>query len=72
MTGIDNDSFDMGTLKFQELEERYGHENARAILKSLEQFEGVVEEEVARFSLQDRLSNVFELMKEGMRFQTRH
>jgi hypothetical protein len=65
-------TLDMSTIEFHELEGRYGHENACAILRTLEQFEGVNEAEVAKFSWQDRLSHVFDLMKEGMRFQTRH
>lgn len=63
---------DMSTIDFAELEDRYGHENACAILRTLEQFEGVKEADVAKFSWQDRLRNVFDLMKDGIRFQTRH
>ena len=72
MTDIAKNFSDMATMRFHELEERYGHENACAILRTLEQFEGVKEEDVAKVSLQERLSNVFDLMKEGLRFQTRH
>lgn len=71
MPNMDKKIFDAAT-RFQELEERYGHENACSILRTLEQFEGIREEEVATFSWQDRLSNVFDLMKEGLCFQTRH
>jgi hypothetical protein len=63
---------DMPALEFKELEDRYGHENACAILRTLEQIEGVQEADVAQFTWQDRLKNVFELMKDGLRFQTRH
>jgi hypothetical protein len=72
MSTTDNASLDMATIEFDELEDRYGHENACAILRTLEQFEGVKEAEVAKFSWQDRLQNVFDLMKEGARYQTRH
>jgi hypothetical protein len=72
MPGSDKKLLDISTLEFHDLEDRYGHDNARSILRTLEQFEGVNEAEVAKFSWQDRLSNVFDLMKEGMRFHTRH
>ena len=65
-------SLDLTTLDFHDLEDRYGHEDACSILRTLEQFEGVQEADVAKFSWQDRLNNVFELMKDGIRFQTRH
>ena len=63
---------DMATMDFDELEDRYGHDNACAILRTMEQFEGIKEEDVAKFSWQDRLRNVFDIMKDGIRFQTRH
>jgi hypothetical protein len=69
---LDQHPLDMSTVDFQELENRYGHESACAILRTLEQFEGVKESDVAKFTWQDRLRNVFELMKDGVRFQTRH
>lgn len=72
MQDLDQHPLDMSTVDFQELESRYGHENACAILRTLEQFEGVKESDVAKFTWQDRLRNVFELMKDGVRFQTRH
>jgi hypothetical protein len=72
MQNADKTALDMSTIEFDELEDRYGHENACAILRTLENFEGVKEAEVAQFSMQDRLHHVFDLMKEGMRFQTRH
>lgn len=72
MTNIDINPLDMPTIEFHELEDLYGHEEACAILRALEQFEGVKEAEAARFSWQDRLKNVFDLMKEGIRYQTRH
>lgn len=65
-------SLDMSALSFHDLEDRYGTENARAILRALEQFEGIKEAEVATFSWEDRLHNVFDLMKDGFHFQTRH
>lgn len=63
---------DMASIDFDELEYRYGHDNACSILRTLEQFEGVKESDVAQFSWQDRLRHVFELMKDGVHFQTRH
>lgn len=70
---ITNQNFpDMSAIEFDDLENRYGHDNACAILRTLEQFEGVKEAEVAKFSWEERLRHVFELMKEGLVFQTRH
>ena len=63
---------DMTSIDFEELEDRYGHENARAILRTLEIFEGVKEAEVVKISWQDRLRNVFDLMNDNARFQTKH
>ena len=72
MPGDDMFPFDMGALDFLDLEDRYGQENAYVILRTLEQFEGVRESDVAKISRRDRFKNVFTLMKEGIRFQTRH
>jgi len=62
----------LDVMDFTELETRFGRESACAILRSLEQFEGVIEERVAKLSYEDRLKNVMRLMKENMRYQTRH
>jgi hypothetical protein len=59
-------------LDFADLEVRFGKDNAFAILRTLEQFEGVREARVANLSWQERLQNVFAVMKENMRLQTRH
>lgn len=59
-------------LDFIELESRFGHENAFTILRTLERFEGVIEARVSKLSYEDRLRNVFRLMKENMQYQTRH
>jgi len=59
-------------LEFVDLESRFGKENAISILRTLEQFEGVIEARVVKLSLEDRLRNVFYLMKDNLRFQTRH
>ncbi len=72
MLVADKDAFDMSTIEFHDLEDRYGHENACAILRTLELFEGIQEYEAARFSWNERLKHVFDVMKEGLRFQTRH
>ena len=65
-------SLDHEPLEFMDLESRFGHESAFAILRMLEQFEGVMEAQVSTQSFEDRLQNVFRLMKENIRFQTRH
>ncbi|MDX2027035.1 MAG: hypothetical protein SFW62_00170 [Alphaproteobacteria bacterium] len=57
---------------FADLETRFGRDNAFAILRTLEQFEGILEARVARLSCEERLQNVFALMKDNMRYQTRH
>ncbi len=72
MPTANKNPLDMATIEFNELEDRYGYENACAIVRTLEQFEGVNEKEVTKFSLQERLQNVFDLMKDGIRYQTRH
>ena len=59
-------------LEFFDLESRFGRDNALAILRMLEQFEGVLEARVNNLSFEDRMQNVMRLMKENMRFQTRH
>lgn len=60
------------SLRFDDLETRYGRVHAVAILKTLERFEGVREERVTKLSCDERLKNVFRVMKESMRYQTRH
>ncbi len=59
-------------IDFSELESRYGHESAFAILRVLEQFEGVIESHVTQLSFEERMENVFRLMRDNMRYQTRH
>jgi hypothetical protein len=66
-------SFDtLSPLDFGDLETRFGKDNAFAILRALEQFEGIIEARVAKLSFEARLQNVLRLMKENMRYQTRH
>ena len=60
-------------IEFADLENRFGRDNAIAILRTLEQFEGVREERVAALPVEERLRNVFRLMRENARYlQTRH
>ncbi len=59
-------------LEFTDLETRFGRDSAFSILRTLEQFEGVLEERVSKLSFEDRLKNVIRLMKENIRVQTRH
>ena len=59
-------------INFVELEAKFGRDSAFTILRTLEQFEGINEDRVAKLSFEDRLKNVFSLMKENMRYQTRH
>lgn len=59
-------------LEFSDLESRFGRDNAFSILRTLEQFEGISEIRVSKLSHEERLKNVFALMKENMRYQTRH
>jgi hypothetical protein len=59
-------------MDFIELEERFGLDNARAILRMLEQFEGIAEPYVADLSDTDRMRNVMSVMKDNNRYQTRH
>jgi hypothetical protein len=59
-------------LDFVDLENRFGLDNARAILRTLEQFEGIHELRVSKLSYNDRMRNVMSVMKDNIRFQTRH
>ncbi len=67
-----NEIIDSASIDFDDLEARFGKENAFAILRTLEQFEGILEARVSKLSFEERLQNVFRMMKENMRFQTRH
>ena len=69
---MQSDSFKFDSLDFLELEDRFGLDNARAILRTLEQFEGISEIRVTTLSYEERLRNVISMMKDNMRFQTRH
>lgn len=60
------------SLAYNDLETRFGPENAMVILRTLEQFEGVIEERVNKLSSQERFKNVLRLMRDNMRTQTRH
>ena len=59
-------------LDFSDLESRFGRDSAFSILRTLEQFEGIHEARVAKLSCDERLQNVFALMKENIQYQTRH
>jgi hypothetical protein len=59
-------------LEFFDLETRYGQDYAQAILRALEQFEGISEFRVASLSNADRLRNVLSVMRENLHYQTRH
>jgi len=69
---MEQNLFAFDSLDFVELEDRFGLDNARAILRTLEQFEGISEIRVAKLSYEDRLRNVMSAMKDNIRFQTRH
>lgn len=61
-----------GDLDFLELEESLGMENARAVLRTLEWFEGIRETDVSSLSFEDRLDNVLTSIRHSMHFQTKH
>lgn len=61
-----------GSIDFADLRTRFGHDSALVILRTLEQFEGIVESRVSKLPVEERMKNVFRLMKENMRYQTRH
>lgn len=63
---------EFGDLNFFELKDRFGIDNARDILRTLEKFEGIAEKSVASLSYEDRLSNVMSAMRENINSQTRH
>ncbi|MDD3287705.1 MAG: hypothetical protein PHX43_01685 [Alphaproteobacteria bacterium] len=60
------------TVKFVDLEARFGSDNARTILQTLEKMEGVYEELVADLSMEARLENVFRIISDSASYQTRH
>lgn len=59
-------------LRFAELEERFGRENADTILLTLERLEGVREHKVGHMTAEQRLSNVLALMAENFTSGTKH
>ena len=69
---IEGINFNVGPIEFLDLESRYGYDNAYAILRVLEQFEGVAESCVRDLSCNERLQNVFRMMTDNMRYETRH
>ena len=69
---MQNDTMRLESLNFLDLEDRFGIDNARAILRTLEEFEGISEIRVAKLSYAERLQNVMSAMKDNVRFQTRH
>jgi hypothetical protein len=69
---MENSAAAFENLDFVDLEQRFGLDNARIILRTLEQFEGISEIRVAKLSYEDRLRNVLSAMKENIRYQTRH
>ena len=62
----------MSAFDFTDLEVRFGRDNAFAILRALEEFEGVRAFRVSKLSFEDRLKNVFRLMTDNLNLQTRH
>lgn len=62
--------FDM--IDFDDLAAKFGQDNAYAILRSLEQMEGISQSAAAKMSLEERLENVVLHMQESMHYQTRH
>lgn len=60
------------SMNFDDLETRYGYEAALVIVKTLEQFEGILESRVSRLPPEIRLENVLRVMGENLRPQTRH
>jgi len=69
---MSNNATSFGDIDFLELVDRFGSDNARVILRTLEQFEGIPEYRVANLSYKDRLSNVLSAMRDNIRYQTRH
>jgi hypothetical protein len=69
---MENDASRPEGMDFVELQDRFGFENARAILRTLEQFEGIPELRVTNLSYEDRMRNVMSAMKDNIRYQTRH
>ena len=63
---------DFESLDFADLESRFGQDNARSILRALEQFEGIFETRESKLSYADRMRNVLLAMEDNVRFQTRH
>jgi hypothetical protein len=59
-------------LNFCELEDRFGPDNARDILRTLEKSEGIPETRVVNLSYEDRMNHVMSVMRDNMRLQTRH
>ncbi len=59
-------------LDYGDLEDHYGKENAEAILRLLEQFEGIPEARVRNMPQARRLENVLKAMSENLLYQTRH
>ncbi len=59
-------------MAFDDLEARFGAETAYVILRTLEEFEGISFVHVAGLTPEDRLKNVFAVMRENLRYQTRH
>ncbi|MDE1900830.1 MAG: hypothetical protein KGI37_04185 [Alphaproteobacteria bacterium] len=72
VSNTENDTALFEGIDFAELEDRFGQDSARAILRTLEQFEGIPEFRVATLSCEDRMRNVMQAMKDNIRFQTRH
>ncbi|MGB9153490.1 MAG: hypothetical protein WCD70_10435 [Alphaproteobacteria bacterium] len=71
-TDMEDEGLTFGSLDFPDLEVRFGLESACAILRTLEQFEGISEPRVTKLSNADRLRNVMSAMKDNIRYQTRH
>lgn len=69
---MNQENYNLHLIDFADLETRFGKDNAFAILRTLEQFEGVLEARVAKLSWEERLQNVFTVMQENIRYPTPH
>ena len=69
---MQNGSMALEGLNFFDLEDRFGLDNACAILRTLEEFEGISEVRVAKLTYAERLQNVMSAMKDSVSLQTQH
>jgi hypothetical protein len=55
-----------------DLEDRFGFDNARSILRTLERVEGISDSSAFGLSCHERLRKVMSIMKDDVRHQTLH